>query len=69
MRIETQVMYQRDRGNENPWYNKLSPEAPFTNMDQLLSLAWISDHMPSKVWDELTYPFPNFNGCTIEVQE
>ena len=19
--------------------------------------------MPSKVWDELTYPFPNFNGC------
>ena len=19
--------------------------------------------MPSKVWDEITYPFPNFNGC------
>ena len=26
--------------------------------------------MPSKVWDEITYeityPFPNFNGCTVE---
>ena len=20
------------------------------------SLVWISDHMPSKVWDEITYP-------------
>ena len=23
--------------------------------------AWINNHMPSKVWDEITYPFPNFN--------
>ena len=22
--------------------------------------AWINNH--SKVWDEITYPFPNFNG-------
>ena len=22
-----------------------------------------------KVWDEFTYPFLNFNGCTIEVYE
>ena len=22
--------------------------------------------MPSKVWDEITYPFPTFNGCTVE---
>ena len=21
--------------------------------------------MPSKVWDEITYPFPNFNGAII----
>ena len=20
--------------------------------------------MPNKLWDEITYPFPNFNGCT-----
>ena len=25
--------------------------------------------MPGKVWDEITYPFPNFNGTTIEVWE
>ena len=31
------------------------------------SPAWISNHKPSKVWDEITYPFPNFNGCTGEV--
>ena len=31
--------------------------------------AWIRNHMPSKVWDEITYPFPKFNGCTIEVWE
>ena len=23
--------------------------------------------MPSKVWDEITYPFPNFSGCAVEV--
>ena len=33
------------------------PEAP----------AWISNHMPSKVWDEITYPFLNFNGAAVEV--
>ena len=29
--------------------------------------AWISNYMPGKVWDEITYPFLNFNGCTVEV--
>ena len=28
-----------------------------------------SNQMPSKVWDEITYPFPNFNGATVEVWE
>ena len=27
--------------------------------------TWI--HIPSKVWDEITYSIPNFNGCTVEV--
>ena len=32
--------------------------------------AWISDHIPSKVCGEITYPFPNLNdGCTVEVWE
>ena len=29
---------------------------------------WISTHMPGKVWDEITYPFPNFNDATVEVR-
>ena len=28
--------------------------------------VWISIHTPSKVWDEITYPFLNFNDCTIK---
>ena len=31
--------------------------------------AWINNHMPSKVWDEIVYPFSNFNGSTVEVLE
>ena len=29
--------------------------------------AWISNHMPCEVWDEITYPFPNINSFTVEV--
>ena len=29
--------------------------------------AWISNYIHYTVWDEITYPFPNFNGCTVEV--
>ena len=25
--------------------------------------------MPSEVWDEIIYPFQNFNGCTVKVYE
>ena len=31
--------------------------------------VWISNHMSGKLWDKNTYPFPNFNGCTVEVWE
>ena len=34
------------------------------DMDPLPIPAWISNHMPSKVWDEINYPFQNFNGYT-----
>ena len=30
-------------------------------------LTWICNNLPGKVWDEITYPFLNFNGCTVEV--
>ena len=31
--------------------------------------VWISNHINSKVRDEIIYPFPNFNGSTIKVWE
>ena len=27
----------------------------------------ISNHVHYKMWDETIYPFPNFNGCTVDV--
>ena len=27
--------------------------------------AWISNYIHYKEWDEITYPFLNFNGCTL----
>ena len=27
----------------------------------------ISNYIHYKVWAEITYPFPNFNGCIVEV--
>ena len=29
--------------------------------------AWISNYIHYKVWDEISYPFLNFNGATVEV--
>ena len=29
--------------------------------------AWICNYIYYEVWDEITYPFLNFNGCTVEV--
>ena len=35
--------------------------------DLILIWAWISNYMSGKVGDEITYPFLNFNGATVEV--
>ena len=29
--------------------------------------AWVSNHIHYKLWYEITYPFLNFNGATVEV--
>ena len=29
----------------------------------------MSNHMPCEMCDEIINPFPNFNGCTVEVWE
>ena len=39
--------------------------APFTNMGLTLIPTWICNHMHHKVWDEITYPFPNFNDAEV----
>ena len=31
--------------------------------------AWISNHMPIKVWYEITYPFPCFGDAAVEIWE
>ena len=28
---------------------------------------WISNYINSMVWDDITYQFPNSNGCTVEL--
>ena len=31
--------------------------------------AWIINYIHYKVWDDITFPFPNFNGASVEVWE
>ena len=40
---------------------------PFYLHGLTLIPVWISNHTHYKVWDEITYPFINFNGATVEV--
>ena len=40
---------------------------PFYLHGLTLISAWISNYMPNKVEDEITYPFLNFNSATVEV--
>ena len=53
-----------------PFFNlnrPLSPSSPFYQHGLTLILAWISNYIHYNVWDEITYPFLNFNGLTVEV--
>ena len=47
---------------QNKW-----PVGLFYKHGLTLSPAWISNYMLKKVWDEITYSFLSFNGCTVEV--
>ena len=42
---------------------------PFYWHGLILTQTWISNYLHHGVWDEITYPFPNFNGATDEVWE
>ena len=40
---------------------------PFYLHGLTLIPAWICNYIHYNVWDEITYPFLNFNGATVEV--
>ena len=50
-------------------YNQLSTWGPLDKYGSTLILAWIINHMPNKVWYEITFPFQNFNGATVDIWE
>ena len=43
------------------------PQDPFYYHSLPLILVWISNYLSNKVWDEITYPFPNFNSEQVKV--
>ena len=49
--------------------NQVIAVVPFTEIFLTLTPAWISNYIYYKMCDEITYPFPNFHGGTVEVWE
>ena len=35
----------------------------------IITPGWMSNYLPSRMWGEITFPFPNSNGATVEVWE
>ena len=60
----------RRKAEQLSWYytNAEMPDikGPFYYRGLNLIPAWMCNQMPSNVWDEITYPFRNFNGCSVE---
>ena len=56
--------------NDHPFYMTdvfLMTCGPFYKHGLTLIPAWISNYIHYNMWDEITYPFLNFNGATVEV--
>ena len=47
--------------------SNIDTSGPFYLHGLTLIPAWISNYIHYKVWDEITYPFLNLNGETVEV--
>ena len=45
----------------------INNSGPFYKHGLTLIPAWISNYIHYNMWDEITYPFLNFNGATVEV--
>ena len=54
---------------ENNSWDILYREVCCGFFSSVLTTAWISNYFPYKVWDEITYWSPNFNGRAVEVWE
>ena len=76
VRISINQIYETWSSIKSRWLNfKIGHRNSSTSNDLgPLLLSWInsnpsmdSNYMPGKVWDEITYPFLNFNGETVEV--
>ena len=48
---------------------RFRPCDPFYYRRLTLTRAWVSNLMASKVCDKITYWFPNFNSCIVEIWE
>ena len=46
------------------WFVLLT-RGPFNSHGLTLIPSWIIDYVHCKVWGEITYPFPNFNGAVV----
>ena len=46
------------------------PGDPFTKLNMVkFIVAWVRIYIHYKMWDEITYPFPNLKGAAVEVWE
>ena len=52
-----------------PGKDETGPRLSMAFFVSSLHFYWISNHIRSKVWNEIIHPFPNLNGETIEVWE
>ena len=68
---EVGLVYNTSNSGGRLWNTNLTTRGTFYYYQDGLTLipVCINNLTSSEVWDEITYPLPNFNGCTIEVWE
>ena len=65
MRCKISIVHHRYSGANEAAMTITGPS--FFKHGLTLIPAWISNYILYKGWDEITYPFLNFNGATVEV--
>ena len=48
---------------------RVTKEAPGPSVSEEIADIFINYDIDYKVWDEITYPFLNFKGCTVEASK